>query len=343
MKSREAGMKNRHWALAGVGTAALAWLAYSRLKRDDLRGKSVLIMGGSRGLGLALAEQFAREGCRIALCARDPDELRRAREQVAALGTEAFALRCDVRRREEVEDAVARVERTFGGVDVLVNVAGIISVGPLESQRLEDFEEAMDVMFWGPVHASLAALPGMARRGTGRIVNISSIGGKVAVPHLLPYTCAKFAVVGFSEGLRTEAKRLGVRVLTVAPGLMRTGSHLNAVFKGRPEVEYGLFSVGATLPGISISAGRAARQIVNATKAGQAELIITWQAELASAFHGLFPGLTSDLLSLVARALPSGGDGSPEARTGRESETAFTRSALTALGREAARRYNQLG
>lgn len=100
----------------------------------------------------------------------------------------------------------------------------------------------------------------MRARRRGRIVNITSIGGKVGMPHLLPYTCAKFATVGLSEGLRAELGREGIRVTTIVPGLMRTGSHLKAMFRGQHEQEFTWFSLGASLPLVSMGAERAARQ-----------------------------------------------------------------------------------
>jgi short-subunit dehydrogenase len=199
----------------------------------------------------------------------------------------------------------------------------------------------MDVMFWGTVHPTLAVLPQMLARGTGKIVNIASIGGKVSVPHLIPYGCAKFAVTGFSEGLHAELKRFGIHVLTVVPGLMRTGSHLNAQFKGNHEAEFGWFAVSGTNPLASISARRAAEKIVNATCANRAELVIGWQAKLLAGIHGVAPGLTQEVLAQVNKLLPKAA-GSMEKKAGHESQSAVTRSPLTALGKRAARRYNQM-
>jgi short-subunit dehydrogenase len=229
----------------------------------------------------------------------------------------------------------------MGKIDVLVNNAGVISVGPILSQELKDFQEAMDVMFWGTVHPTLAVLPQMLAREKGRIVNIASIGGKVSIPHLIPYGCAKFAVTGFSEGLHSELKRFGIHVLTVVPGLMRTGSHLNAQFKGNHEAEFGWFAVSGTNPLASISAKRAAEKIVNATCANRAELIISWQAKLLAEIHGIAPGLTQELLAQVNRLLPDAA-GATEKKAGHESQSAVTRSPLTALGKRAAQRYNQV-
>ena len=199
-------------AAAGIGTVMAVRHGLRRLREHrlrELRGQTVLITGGSRGLGLALAEEFAQFGAKVAICARDEQELARARQQLEDLGAVVCAVPCDVSKPEEVDNLISSVARHMGGIDVLVNNAGVISVGPILSQELKDFQEAMDVMFWGTVHPTLAVLPQMLARGTGRIVNISSIGGKVSVPHLIPYGCAKFAVTGFSEGLHAELKRFG--------------------------------------------------------------------------------------------------------------------------------------
>ena len=331
-------------AAAGIGTV-MAMRHGLRLLREhrlrELRGQTVLITGGSRGLGLALAEEFAQFGARIAICARDEQELARARQQLEDLGAVVCAMPCDVSKPEEVDNLIGSVSRNMGNIDVLVNNAGVISVGPILSQELKDFQEAMDVMFWGTVHPTLAVLPQMLARGKGRIVNIASIGGKVSVPHLVPYGCAKFAVTGFSEGLHAELKRFGVHVLTVVPGLMRTGSHLNAQFKGRHQAEFGWFALSGTNPLASISAERAARKIVNATCANRAELVVGWQAKLLAGLHGIAPGLTQEALAQVNRLLPPAA-GNTEKKAGHESQSAVTRSPLTALGKRAARRYNQM-
>ena len=255
------------------------------------------------------------------------------------LGAGVLALECDVSDQAQVERMFDAAVHHFGRVDILVNNAGVIQVGPFESMTVADFEQAMRIMFWGTVYPTMAVLPHMTGRGDGRIVNITSIGGKVAVPHLLPYTCAKFAAVGFSEGLRAEMAGKGVKVVTIAPGLMRTGSYLNALFKGDHRRETTWFSIGASVPGFSLSAERATRRIVNATRRGDAEKILSAPASLAARFHGLFPGTTADLLGLVNRLiLPTGRN--PVGLRGHETgalDSAWL-SALTVLGRRAARR-----
>jgi short-subunit dehydrogenase len=326
----------------GTVAAGLAISSLVRRKRGfSLEGKVVFITGGSRGLGLAMAEEFARRGAHVGICARDSEELERASriiERYARATVATFV--CDVSDRDQVETTVQRVQNHFGSIDVLVNNAGVMAVGPIENQTIGDFEEAMKVNFWSQVYSTLAALPAMRQRGEGRIVNIASIGGKVSIPHLLPYCCSKFAVVAFSEGLRAELAKTNLKVVTVAPGLMRTGSHLNTQFKGKHSEEFTWFSLSGTNPMTSISVARAARQIVDATISGKAELIISWQAELLARFHGLAPGLTTEILGLVSRTLPGAGE-SEEKRKGKDSQNVFTKSPLTALGQVAARRYNQ--
>ncbi len=335
--------RSRGLDLLAVGAAAyLGWRLVRQANAIDLRGQVVAITGGSRGLGFLLAQEFAREGCPVAICARDEEELRRAAERLEAQGARVLASTCDVSRQEEVERWIADVRREHGSLDVLVNNAGVIQVGPLEAMTVEDFEQALAVNFWGGVYASLAVIPGMRERGAGRIVNVTSIGGKVAVPHLLPYDCAKFAMVGFSEGIRAELAKDGVTVTTVVPGLMRTGSPVNAQFKGDQAKEFTWFSVGDATPVTSMDARRAARRIVEATRRGEAEVTLGWQAKLLRLAHDLFPGATTDLLGLVNRVLPDGSAASGTAR-GMELATAVSPSPLTAMMNRAARENNEFG
>jgi NAD(P)-dependent dehydrogenase (short-subunit alcohol dehydrogenase family) len=327
---------------AGVGAAVATRALLAEDETDVLRGQVTLITGGSRGLGLSLAREFARRGCRIVICARDAAGLRAAREDLERRGGEALAIECDVGDRHQVERMVARALDYYGRVDILVNNAGQIQVGPVESMALEDFERAMQVMFWGSVYPTLALLPHFTSRKSGRIVNITSIGGKVATPRLLPYTCAKFATMGFSEGLHAELRKSGIKVVTIAPGLMRTGSYLNAEFKGDADKEAAWFGLGASTPGLTISGERAARQIVEAAARGIAEKVLTAPAKILAGAHGLAPGLTADILGLVnGWALPEGRG--RQSKKGRDTKSLQTplMSALTVFGRIAAKRFLQ--
>ncbi|MDB5174515.1 MAG: gno 2 [Phycisphaerales bacterium] len=344
MTNRERAAWKAAVVSAGLGSAAYMALrtAVRWSRRIALDAKTALITGGSRGLGLELAREFARRGARVAICARDENKLRRAEDDLRGRGADVLAVQCDVTILEQVAELVAGVARHFGSLDVLVNNAGTIAVGPVETMNLSDFEEAMKLHFWAPLYTTTEAVPHMKHAGGGRVVNISSIGGKIAVPHLLPYSASKFALTGLSEGLRSELLKDNIYVTTVCPGLMRTGSPRNATFKGRHEKEYAWFAVSDSLPGASMSSGRAARRIVNACRNGEAEVILSFPAKLAVTIHDLFPGFTSDVSALVNRWLPApGGIGRRSAR-GKESETPLTRSAITGLTQRAAVANNQM-
>ena len=334
--------------MAGKLVKALGWsgflvgcaLAKAILQQSrywDLNGKIVLITG-SGGLGLVLAREFAANGGRVAICAHDEEDLRHVRDEFASRGDHFFFTQCDVSDRAQVQTMLASVENKFGHVDVLVNNAGTILVGPMEQMAIEDFQEVMRINFWGAVHTTLGVLPSMRKRHRGRIVNITSIGGKVAFPHLLPYTASKFALVGFSEGLRTELAKDEIWVTTVVPNLMRTGSPRNADFKGDHEKEYAWFTITDSLHGASISAERAARQIVRACQNGESEAVIGLPAKLAVLANGVAPGLISDLLAAGNEWLLPRATGSETGRRkGNEGESRVTQRGLTSLTRLAER------
>lgn len=330
--------------LATIGVGVLAAYVAMKQKRPryEFRGKTVLITGGSRGLGLVMARQFAKEKAKIAICARKPEELERAREELKNRGAEIFSKVCDVRDENQVKEMFEAVRNRFGQIDVLVNNAGVIQVGPLEVQTEQDFEDAMRVHFWGPFYTMRAVIPEMRERGEGKIVNIASIGGKIAVPHLAPYCASKFALVGLSNAMNAELAKDGISVTTVCPGLMRTGSHVNAVFKGKNEHEYAWFSISDSLPVASISAESAAKEIVEACRAGKSQAIISASAQLAAKMNALFPEMVSNMAGLVNQILPGkGGIGTSHA-TGKESTSFISPSFLTANIDAASKRNNEL-
>ena len=337
------GRRGLDWKTLGAIAAAGAWVGRQVTRpRYALRGKVVVLTGGSRGLGLELARVFARRGARLALLARDEEELARARDELRAGGAEVEIFGCDVRFQDQVQRTLREVVERFGRVDVLVNNAGVIQVGPEETMRVSDYQEAMDTHFFGPLFLVQAVLPGMRQRREGRIVNISSVGGKVPTPHLLPYVASKFALVGWSEGLHAELRQDGIVVTTVCPGLMRTGSPRHVAVKGDHQAEYAWFKVLDSLPYFSMSAGAAARAIVRGCELGKAELILTGRARTGARLHGLAPGLLSELLAVGARLLPRARSPQDFERwSGDESESPLTRSFVTGLTQRAEVQNNE--
>jgi NAD(P)-dependent dehydrogenase (short-subunit alcohol dehydrogenase family) len=339
-------MNHTHRALAAcsvaIGSALIARHMRGR-SAFHFRDRTVLITGGSRGLGLLLARELGALGARLTIAARNADELARAGEDLAARGIDAALTVCDVTDRESAQQLVANVVDRTGRIDVLINNAGVISVGPIDHMTLADFEEALAIHFWGPLYTMRAALPAMRRQGGGRIVNISSIGGKVGIPHLVPYCASKFALAGLSEALAAEVARDGIYVTTVYPGLMRTGSPLNAWFKGRNREEFTWFAITDSLPVLSIHGARAARQIADACRRGDAELIIGWPAKMAVAAKAVLPETVALALAGANIMLPEAtGESGNRARPGWQSVSDWAPSRLTQLSDRAAAENNEL-
>jgi short-subunit dehydrogenase len=325
-------------AIVGAYAAVRGALALSR--RYSFRDRLVVITGGSRGLGLLMARQLACEGAYLVLCARDPEELAVVEQELKDRAPFVATYVCDLADPDEIAKFFEKIRREIGSVDVLINNAGIMEVGPVETMSIEDYQKAMAVHFWAPLLCIEHVLPDMRRRGNGRIVNISSIGGEIGVPHMAPYCASKFALNGLSQALRAELANYGVYVTTVCPGLMRTGSPRNALFKGKHRAEYAWFSITGSLPGVSMNADRAARQIVNACRYGRAKITLSIPAKLAITANTIAPELTANLNTLVAWLMPRA-EGRA-AYEGFKSKSAFSPSILTALNERAAEKNNEM-
>ncbi len=291
--------------LAGV-VASVA--AYALIPRRIKPGQVVVLTGGSRGLGFALAERFGRSGAKLVLASRKDDELEQARQNLLTSGAvqnenDILLVSADLTDETQASGLIEAAIEAFGHIDILINNAGIIEVGPVENQPLESYERAMATNFFAALYTTYAAMPMMLARQSGSIVNIASIGGKFAVPHLLPYVASKFALVGFSEGLHAELRHKGICVTTVCPGLMRTGGESHAHFTGQVGLEKEWFNFSAQTPLIAASVSHAASRIFNAVAAGRAEITITPQAWLAARIAGVAPETTQWVASMVNQYL----------------------------------------
>jgi short-subunit dehydrogenase len=335
-------MKTIRWAAAGIGVMLLANALYKEFSKLNLSGKVVLITGGSRGLGLVLARELAMRGAKLALCARSADKLEIARQELEEMGAEVITLPVDVTDQDQVKTMIGDVIRKFGAIDVLINNAGIIQVGPQDSMTIADYEKAMQTNFWAPLYAIHAALPYFRNQGGGTIVNITSIGGKIAVPHLLPYTASKFAAVGLSEGMHTELKKENIQVVTVAPNLMRTGSARNITVKGDHEAEYAWFKASGSSPLLSQEAEVAARNIIRAIEYGESEAILSLTGKLATVVKGIAPGWVNIALGLANAFLPNPLPGSIGEKKGFEVESKLSQGPVASLSDKAAIKNNEM-
>jgi len=334
-------------AAAVAGLSLVAALA-SRRSSFALGNRVVLVSGGSRGLGFALADEFLRRGARVAICARDPAELDRALQKLSGSSGPGWgegrvtAVAADLLQPGQATKAVREVEALWGPIEVSVHDAGIMQVGPWDQMPDSAFRDAMELHCWAALELARAVLPGMLRRREGRLVHISSIGGLVPVPHMLPYTTSKFALVGLSQGLATEVRRHGVRVTCVCPFLTRTGSQEHVELRGQHQKEFAWFGASGAFPLTSQSAAHVARAAVNACQRGQAQLTMALPGKLAALAHGVAPSAMVTALAWASRLLPASPKAPAAARTGAESYGPWTRRWIQPLIRASAQRFNEV-
>jgi short-subunit dehydrogenase len=330
------------WAAVGAGAFLIANSIYKSLNRYDLRGKVVLVTGGSRGLGLVLAKHLAAKGARLAICARTPEQLGEAHVELEALGAEVISMTVDVTDERQVKAMIIDILEHYGRLDVLINNAGIVQVGPQENMGVNEYEQAMKSNFWSALYTMLTVIPYFKEQGGGKIINITSIGGKIAVPHLLPYTASKFALVGLSEGMHAELKKDNIVVTTVVPNLMRTGSPRNIDVKGDHEAEYAWFKVADSSPLLSQSAETAAKEIVDAIEEGQSEAILSATAKVATILQGFAPGWMNMIMTIANKLLPDTVAAGNATKKGYESESELSLGTLGKSSDRAAIKNNEI-
>jgi NAD(P)-dependent dehydrogenase (short-subunit alcohol dehydrogenase family) len=279
--------------------------------------------------------------------ARDEEELGRGARSIGR-PDRVLVARGDVRVPDECARVVAATVQRFGRLDVLVNNAGVIVSSPVAHTTEDDFRLLMDVHFWGTLHVTSAALPHLLRSRGARLVTISSIGGRIPVPHLAAYCASKYAQGALSAILAQELAVRGVKVCTVYPGLMRTGSHLNARFRGDTAKEFGTFSLASGLPGVSMSAERAARLVLRGVRRGQAEIVVPFSVRQMARLAAVAPNYASKVMKTANRVLPDGpelGTPLPSAEPPRGADLPLhpaIRAAIV-LGERAAERNNEIG
>ncbi|MDT4969678.1 MAG: hypothetical protein QOJ64_4415 [Acidobacteriota bacterium] len=189
----------------------------------DLNNKIAIVTGGTKGIGRAIAESLLRNGMRLCICARDADEVENAVESLSGIGDgEVIGAVCDVRDLDEVNGLFDHVADEFGGVDVLINNAGIGIFGRLAEMAPDDFRAVIETNLLGVFYCCRQAIPRMKQRGGGYIINMSSLAGTNAHPQMTAYNASKFGLNGFSEALMQEVRHDGIRVSYVMPGSVNT-------------------------------------------------------------------------------------------------------------------------
>lgn len=196
---------------------------------------TVIITGASQGIGKATALRFAQNGYNLVLAARHVDRLNATAEELKSIAPRVTAIPTDTREADQVKILIDRAISEYGSIDVLVNNAGVYISGPADAFSLEDWHTAIDTNLWGYIHTIHAILPHMISQGRGMIVNVSSSGGKVPIPYLVPYTTSKFAVAGLTQSLQSELSPKGITVCGIYPNLIKSDFMERAIFRGKDE------------------------------------------------------------------------------------------------------------
>jgi 3-oxoacyl-[acyl-carrier protein] reductase len=188
----------------------------------NLGNSTAVVTGGTKGIGFAIAECLLKSGARVFICGRDKRDLKTAVEQLSTFGN-VEGETADVRSEEQVRMLVEECERRFGGVDVLVNNAGIGIMGrTVDEMSGDEFRQTLETNLFGVFYACHYAVPAMKRRGGGYIINISSLAGQNAHPRMAAYNASKFGLNGFSEALMQEVREHNIKVSYICPGSVNT-------------------------------------------------------------------------------------------------------------------------
>jgi short-subunit dehydrogenase len=256
--------------------------------RREVRGKRVILTGASSGIGNALARQFAEAGAKLALVARSADKLTAIATDLRSRGADVIAAPGDVTQPDDREYVVSTAVARWGGLDLLVNNAGVAAWGHFQSSTEIINRVTMEVNFFGPVELIRLAVPYLMDGDQPAVVNITSMCGRRGMPAWPEYSASKFALVGMSEALRGELARFGIDVVTIVPGL--TNSDLNRHLlrnEGRADIRY---ETGMT-------PGYVAGRIVKAIRNNSREVVLGREARLMLLANRFFPRLVNRLIA----------------------------------------------
>ncbi len=258
--------------------------------RRTLKGKVAVVTGASDGIGRATAQELASRGAAVVLAARAAEKLEALRAEISASGGRALAVKTDVSNRGSVEAMVGEAVEAFGTLDILVNNAGLGLSGRVEELRREDLRHVFEINTIGPLNCVQAALPHM--RGGGRIINVSSVVGRRAIPKVGGYCATKFALNALSDSLRVEIADRGISVTSVYPGTTRTAFRENS--RRTKDERRGWRPRG-------VAPERVAERIADAAESGSRDVYIRASDRLFIAGTTLFPGLADRALRAWAR------------------------------------------
>lgn len=256
----------------------------------SFRGKTVVITGASSGIGAASCIEFAKKGASLALVARRKEKLEELEKTLAKFGIDTLACECDVSYKEQVQKMSSQVMEKFGKVDVLVNNAGFAIYGAVSDLSIEEIESQMNTNYFGMIYCTKNFLPKMLEQKSGHIVNIASVAASFGLPGIASYCASKFAMLGFSEGLKHELKGTGIGITVVSPIMVRTSFFDHQSFKRMPKYSP-----------TSLSAEAVAKTVVSAANSSRLEIIIPSVVRGAVWAKQTFPYLINPILGSAFR------------------------------------------
>ena len=261
-----------------------------------IKGRSILITGASSGIGLSLSTLLARKGAILVLTSRRIERLKEVADEIGSAfpyTPTPLAIQCDVANRDSVCRLIKSCVNHLGGIDILINNAGISVYGDTERTTLKEFHSVMEVNFFGALHCMLEVIPLMKRQGKGLIVNIATVAAKHGVPYMGAYCASKAALVAVSQSLRAELSKSGISIMIVYPGYTKTN-----IFKNEKKVG------GAHRPsGPYTTASKVAEAIVRAIEGEKRDLVLSPGGKALTLFQGLLPWLVEKAMERIASEL----------------------------------------
>jgi hypothetical protein len=229
----------------------------------SLKGKIIVITGASSGIGRAAAIEFAKKGAKLALIARRKEKLEDLQDALAKFNTDILICPCDVSDKDQVKQMTNQVLQKFDKIDVLVNNAGFAIYGSVSNLSIEEIESQMQTNYFGMVYCTKNFLPVLQKQNSGHIVNVASVAASFGLPGIAPYCASKFAMLGFSEGLKHELRGTNIGVTVVSPIMVRTDFFDHESFANMPK--YSL---------TSLDPKTVARAIIAASESPRLEIIV---------------------------------------------------------------------
>jgi short-subunit dehydrogenase len=251
----------------------------------DFKDKVVLITGASSGIGRASAIQFAKKGAVIILIARNKDKLVQTDKDLKKFNVSTFVCECDVSDKTQVEKMSKIVLEKYGSIDILVNNAGFAIYGSVSNLTIEEIESQMATNYFGMIYCIKNFLPSMIKKKMGHIVNVASVAGSFGLPGIASYCASKFAILGFSEGLKHELKGTGIGVTVVSPIMVRTNFFDHSSFEKMPKYSP-----------TSLNAETVANAILKASNSPRLEIIVPSVVRVVVWMKSTFPYLINPIL-----------------------------------------------